>query len=192
VFVRNEFYSEFFIPQFGDHTVLNALAVISLCHYEDIPANLIQERLNTYGGVKRRFTETKIGNTILVDDYAHHPTEIAATLQSARQKYPTKEIVAVFQPHTFTRTQAFLQNFADSLAPADAVYLCDIFGSAREKQGALSIEDLRQLIEGAKTIQVDTIEQLTNHKDAVFLFMGAGDVTKFQAAFEKLLNELTA
>src|SRR5690606_34758591 len=61
VYVRNEFYSKFFIPLFGDHTILNSLAVISLCHYEGVPAKLIQERLNTYGGVKRRFTETKVG-----------------------------------------------------------------------------------------------------------------------------------
>ena len=168
------------------------MAVISLCHYEGIPANLIQERLNTYGGVKRRFTETVIGNNVLVDDYAHHPTEIAATLQSARQKYPTKEIVAIFQPHTFTRTQAFLQNFADSLSKADAVYLCDIFGSAREQAGSLSIEDLRVLIEGGEVIHTEEIQKLQQHKDAVFLFMGAGDVHKYQDAFERVIKGETA
>ena len=188
VYVRNEFYSKFFIPLFGDHTVLNALAVISLCHYEEIPATLIQERLTTYGGVKRRFTETKIGDVILVDDYAHHPTEISATLQSARQKYPDREIVAIFQPHTFTRTKAFLQNFADSLSKADTTYLCDIFGSAREKQGELSIQDLSSLIEGCEVLQLDTIDHLKKHENAVFLFMGAGDIHKYQETFEKLLN----
>jgi UDP-N-acetylmuramate--alanine ligase len=188
VYVRNEFYSKFFIPLFGDHTVLNALAVISLCHYEEIPATLIQERLSTYGGVKRRFTETKIGDVILVDDYAHHPTEIAATLQSARQKYPDREVVAIFQPHTFTRTKAFLQDFADSLSAADTTYLCDIFGSAREKQGELSIQDLSTLIEGCEVLQLETIDHLKKHENAVFLFMGAGDIHKYQEAFEKLLN----
>ena len=188
VYVRNEFYSKFFIPLFGDHTILNSLAVISLCHYEGIPAKLIQERLNTYGGVKRRFTETKVGNAVLVDDYAHHPTEIAATLQSARQKYPDREVVAVFQPHTFTRTKAFLQNFADSLSGADATYLCDIFGSAREKQGELSINDLANLIDGCTVLSVETIDQLKKHENAVFLFMGAGDVHKYQDAFEAILN----
>ncbi|MBD8027092.1 UDP-N-acetylmuramate--L-alanine ligase [Ureibacillus sp. Re31] len=194
VYVRNEFYHKFFIPMFGDHTVLNSLAVISLCHYEGIPASLIQERLNTYGGVKRRFTETKIGNSVLVDDYAHHPTEINATIQSARQKYPERQIVAVFQPHTFSRTEAFLQDFADSLTKADAVYLCDIFSSAREKQGALSINDLATLIEGSKILQTDQIDMLKEHNDAVFLFMGAGDVHKYQEAFEEVLkdNEETA
>ena len=194
VYVRNEFYHKFFIPMFGDHTVLNSLAVISLCHYEGIPAKLIQERLNTYGGVKRRFTETKMGNSVLVDDYAHHPTEINATIQSARQKYPDRQIVAVFQPHTFSRTEAFLQDFADSLEKADAVYLCDIFSSAREKQGALSIDDLATLIEGSKILQTDKIDMLKEHNDAVFLFMGAGDVHKYQEAFEEVLkdNEETA
>ncbi|TSI03075.1 UDP-N-acetylmuramate--L-alanine ligase [Lysinibacillus sp. BW-2-10] len=188
VYVRNEFYEKFFIPLYGDHTVLNSLAVISLCHYEGVPATIIQERLNTYKGVKRRFTETKVGNTVLVDDYAHHPTEINATIQSARQKYPDREIVAIFQPHTFSRTQAFIQEFADSLQKADAIYLCDIFSSAREKQGDLSIEDLAKLIEDSKVIQVEKVEVLKNHQDAVFLFMGAGDVHKYQEAFENSLK----
>jgi len=155
---------------------------------------LIQERLRTYGGVKRRFTETKIGNSVLVDDYAHHPTEIKATIQSARQKYPDRQVIAVFQPHTFSRTATFLQDFADSLSKADAVYLCDIFGSAREKQGSLSIEDLQALIANSKILQTDNIEPLKEHTDAVFLFMGAGDVNKYQSAFEDVLksNEETA
>lgn len=192
VFIRNSLYSQFTIPLFGDHAVLNTLAVISLCHYEGIPANLIQERLTTYQGVKRRFTQTIIGQTVLIDDYAHHPTEIRATIQSARQKFPDRQLVAIFQPHTFTRTQAFLQDFADSLSAADVVFLCDIFGSAREKAGNLSIQDLADLIDGSQVLQLDKTEELLTHENAVFLFMGAGDVTKFQAAFEELLKNHTA
>jgi len=173
---------------FGDHAVLNTLAVITLCQYEGISPDIVQERLNTYKGVKRRFTETDIGNNVLIDDYAHHPTEIRATVQSARQKFPDRELVAIFQPHTFTRTQAFLQDFADSLSLADTAYLCDIFGSARETQGALSIQDLASLIEGSAVITTEGIDVLTKHKGAVFLFMGAGDVHKFQDAFEDVLK----
>jgi UDP-N-acetylmuramate--alanine ligase len=192
VYVRNEYYEKFFIPLFGDHTVLNTLAVISLCHYEGVPANVIQERLNTYSGVKRRFTETIIGNHVLVDDYAHHPTEISATLQSARQKYPDREVVAIFQPHTFTRTQAFLQQFADSLKDADKTYLSDIFGSAREQIGTLTIHDLAKLIDDSEVITEETIDKLATHEHAVFLFMGAGDIQKFQQAFETHLHEKKA
>jgi UDP-N-acetylmuramate--alanine ligase len=189
VYVRNEYYETFTIPMFGDHNVLNSLSVIALSHYEGIPSNIVQERLSTYSGVKRRFTETKIGNNVLVDDYAHHPTEIRATVQSARQKYPDRKLVAIFQPHTFSRTEAFLQDFADSLSQADAVYLCDIFSSAREKNGNLTIEDLQKLIEGCKLLQLDNIADLKKFDHAAFLFMGAGDVHKFQDAFEKILMD---
>lgn len=189
VFVRNEFYNRFFIPLFGDHNVLNTLAVISLCEYEGIPATLIQEQLNTYGGVKRRFTETVIGERTLIDDYAHHPTEIRATVQSARQKYPDRELVAVFQPHTFSRTKAFLQEFANSLNEADRVYLCDIFGSARENAGELTIQDLVDLIPNSSILRAENIEDLATHKDAVYLFMGAGDIGKFQKAFEAIIKD---
>src|SRR5699024_6196294 len=145
VFVRNTYYDTFMIPLFGDHHILNALAVIAICHYEDIKAEHIK-KLSTFQGVKRRFTEKKIGNQVLIDDYAHHPIEITATIDSARKKYPGKEIIAIFQPHTYTRTKIFLQEFANSLNLADHVYLCDIFGSARESKGNLSIKDLQQLI----------------------------------------------
>ena len=94
--------------------VLNSLAVISLCHYEGVPSDIIQKGLESFEGVKRRFTETVIGERVIIDDYAHHPTEIKATIQSARQKYPDREIIAVFQPHTFTRTKKFLNEFAES------------------------------------------------------------------------------
>ncbi|MBO1914142.1 UDP-N-acetylmuramate--L-alanine ligase, partial [Microvirga sp. 3-52] len=110
----------------GDHAILNALGVIALCHYEGIPASVIQERLSTFHGVKRRFTVMESKGRVIIDDYAHHPTEIKATLQSAKQKYPNKEIVAIFQPHTFTRTAALLDEFAHSLETSDHIYLCDI------------------------------------------------------------------
>ena len=87
--------------------------------------------LNTFNGVKRRFTEKKFKDQVLIDDYAHHPAEIAATIESARKKYPDKPVVAIFQPHTFTRTKAFLTEFADSLKEANDVYLCDIFSSRK-------------------------------------------------------------
>ncbi len=75
-----------------------------------------------------------ISDTVIIDDYAHHPAEISATIDAARQKYPDRDIVAVFQPHTFTRTVALLSEFAESLSKADSVYLSEIFTSAREKK----------------------------------------------------------
>jgi UDP-N-acetylmuramate--alanine ligase len=185
VFIRNTFYQTFSIPSFGDHNVLNSLAVIALCHYEEIDIEVVKAQLNTFQGVKRRFTEKRMGTQILIDDYAHHPTEIKATIEAARQKYPNNEIVAVFQPHTFSRTQAFLEEFASSLDTADKVYLCEIFGSARENHGKLTIKDLQEKIEGAEILAEESTSILKNHENAIVIFMGAGDIQKFQEAYEK-------
>lgn len=187
VFVRNTFYHSFFIPMFGNHNILNALSVIALCHYEGMQAEEI-EKMHAFNGVKRRFTEKKIGTQILIDDYAHHPREIAATIDSARKKYPNKQVVAIFQPHTFTRTKTFLLEFADSLNLADHVYLCDIFGSARENGGNLTIEDLRQLIPDSSILDLAETGILNNHADSILIFMGAGDIQKFQRAYEEQLD----
>ncbi|MDZ5712508.1 UDP-N-acetylmuramate--L-alanine ligase [Jeotgalibacillus haloalkalitolerans] len=189
VFVRNEYFASFEIPMYGDHTILNALSVIAICHYEGINTEVVQAQLKTFGGVKRRFTEKHIGNRTLIDDYAHHPTEIKATLDSASKKYPDRDIIAIFQPHTFTRTQTFLEEFADCLRAADHVYLCEIFGSARENHGKLSISDLQNKIDGAEILTVEDPSVLGKHEDGVFLFMGAGDVQKFQESFEDWIKE---
>ncbi|NKE08235.1 MULTISPECIES: UDP-N-acetylmuramate--L-alanine ligase [Mesobacillus] len=188
VFVRNTFYDTFSIPAYGDHNVLNSLAVIALCHYENIESKVIQAQLETFEGVKRRFSEKKIADQVIIDDYAHHPTEIKVTIEAAKQKYPDREIVAVFQPHTFTRTQAFLNEFAESLNKADKVYLCEIFGSAREIHGKLSITDLKEKIDDAEIIAEEDTSRLKEHDNGVILFMGAGDIQKFQEAYEKQLQ----
>jgi UDP-N-acetylmuramate--alanine ligase len=187
VFVRNTFFETFTIPSFGNHNILNSLAVIALCHYENIDPQIVKEQLLTFQGVKRRFTEKQVGSQVIIDDYAHHPTEIKATVEAARQKYPDREIVAVFQPHTFTRTQTFLDNFAESLNLSDKVYLCEIFGSARENHGKLSIEDLQNKVPGAEILKEDNTSDLKRHETSVIIFMGAGDIQKFQEAYEKQL-----
>lgn len=192
VFIRNEFYHRFTISLTGDHAIKNALAVITLCHYEDVPATIINERFATFTGVKRRFSVMECEGRILVDDYAHHPTEIRATLDSARQKYPNREIIAIFQPHTFTRTAALLEPFATSLAEADQVYLCDIFGSAREHAGKLTIQDLIDRVPNSHHLKIDDMSDLVRYENAVFLFMGAGDIQQYLKKFQTLItNEKT-
>jgi UDP-N-acetylmuramate--alanine ligase len=188
VFIRNTFFDTFSISSYGDHNILNSLAVIALCHYEGIDTEVVRRQLLNFEGVKRRFSEKKIGSQILIDDYAHHPREIKATIEAARQKYPDKEIVAVFQPHTFTRTQTFLDDFAESLKLADKIYLCEIFGSARENHGKLSINDLQERVPGSQVINEDDMTPLKEHSQSVIIFMGAGDIQKFQVAYESLLT----
>ncbi|NLB98484.1 UDP-N-acetylmuramate--L-alanine ligase [Jeotgalibaca porci] len=189
VTIRGEFYGRFTIPTFGNHNILNSLAVITFTHLEGLSKEKVQAQLDTFGGVKRRFSEKIVEDMVLIDDYAHHPQEIKATLDAARQKYPEKEIIAVFQPHTFTRTVALLSEFAEALNVADAVYLCDIFASAREQSGTVSIQDLADKVEkGAEVLPLENLSPLLQYRNAVILFMGAGDVQKFGMAYEEILN----
>ncbi|RIP34046.1 UDP-N-acetylmuramate--L-alanine ligase [Staphylococcus gallinarum] len=192
VYVENKYYDTFLSPQFGDHNILNALAVITISYLEDLDVDNIKEALETFGGVKRRFNETKIGNQVLVDDYAHHPREISATIETARKKYPNKEVVAVFQPHTFSRTKAFLDEFAECLNTADHTFLCEIFGSIRENSGNLTIQDLIDRVDEAKLIDEASVESLEQYNNAVILFMGAGDIQKIQRAYMENVGVTTS
>lgn len=179
----------FDLPSYGEHNILNATAVIAVAYMEGEDMQLVAEELKSFKGVKRRFSEKKVGDMTIIDDYAHHPSEIRATIDAARQKYPDKEIIAVFQPHTFTRTIALIHEFAEALDLADHVYLCDIFGSAREQTGEVKIEDLAALInKGGRVLQEENMSPLLDYHDAVVIFMGAGDVQKFEKAYEELLT----
>lgn len=186
VYVRSTYYDTFTIPTYGNHSVLNALSVVAIMQYEGFTSQQISH-LRTFPGVKRRFTETEWKNgQILIDDYAHHPKEIEATIESARKKYPDKDIVAVFQPHTFTRTKKFLDEFANSLSHADHIYLCDIFASAREKSGTFTIQELQEKINDAELLAEGETTILKKHENSIILFMGAGDIQKYEEEFKQL------
>ena len=189
LYIKGEFYKHFTIPTYGNHNIQNALAVIAVAYYEGLDQDLVAQRLANFAGVKRRFTEKVVGDTTIIDDYAHHPAEIKATIDAARQKYPDKDIVAVFQPHTFTRTVALLDEFARALDLADQVYLCDIFNSAREESGEISIQDLLTKTSKAdQVIEEDDVSPLLDQHGQVIIFMGAGDISKFEKAYESLLS----
>ncbi|MBG8097760.1 UDP-N-acetylmuramate--L-alanine ligase [Enterococcus faecium] len=192
VYHGDEFVGHFTVPAFGKHNILNALGVIAVAYFEKLDLKEVAEEMLTFPGVKRRFSEKIVADMTVVDDYAHHPAEIKTTIDGARQKYPDKEIIAVFQPHTFTRTIALMDEFAEALDLADKVYLCDIFGSAREEQGNVKIEDLGAKIKkGGEVIKENNVSPLLDYHDAVVIFMGAGDVQKFEQAYEKLLSSTT-
>jgi len=192
VFIHGENIGHFVLPAFGQHNINNALSVIAVAYKEGLDMKEVAAEMISFPGVKRRFSEKIVADMTIVDDYAHHPAEIKATIDGARQKYPEKEIIAVFQPHTFTRTIALMDEFAEALDLADHVYLCDIFGSARESRGDVKIEDLDNKIQkGGTVIKEENVSPLLDHQNAVVIFMGAGDVQKFETAYEKLLSNTT-
>ena len=176
----------FTIPVYGRHNVLNTLAVIGVGLVLGLDMAAIRQRVSSFGGVKRRFTESGWRTNIVIDDYAHHPSEIRATLDAARSKYPDRRIVSVFQPHTFTRLERLIDDFAASLIAADDVFLCPIFGSARERAGSVSIENLRDRIPRAQLLSESSIGQLGSYEDSVLVFMGAGDIQKYQRRLVEL------
>ena len=178
----------FTIHLFGDHNILNATAVIAVAYTENIPLADIQKGLLTYQGAKRRFSEKDFKDVNIIDDYAHHPTEMRATIQAARQKFPHKHLVVVFQPHTFSRTKKYAQDFVEILSSVDKAYITPIYASAREASGNISSNDLVAKIPGSEVIDLDNISDLTQNKDSVIVFMGAGDIQKYEDAFEKLLK----
>lgn len=187
-YFRDQKLGTFTIHLYGQHSILNSLAVIAVAYMEHEDLDQIQQELAQFSGVKRRFCETDIADMKIIDDYAHHPSEIKATLDAARQKFPDKEIVAVFQPHTYSRLAAYLQEFGKVLSAADDVFVTPIFGSIREHSGKVSRRDLEALIPGSHDIDMKSLSQLFEFHNAVVIFMGAGDIEKFEDAYKKMLE----
>lgn len=177
----------FTIHLFGDHNILNATAVIAVAYTEKVPLDDIKKGLLSYTGAKRRFSEKDFGDINVIDDYAHHPTEMRATIQAARQKFPNKRLVVVFQPHTFTRAKKYAKDFEEILRGVDKAYITPIYASAREASGDISSNDLVANIPGSEVINLDNIADLAQNQDSVIVFMGAGDIQKYEDALEKLL-----
>lgn len=182
---------EFKIRLLGHHNVYNALAVIATAYALGLEVKLIKKYLAAFIGTTRR--AEYLGDYKMVpifDDYAHHPTEIKSTIEAFTEAYPDKKLVLVFHPHTFTRTLALFNNFITSFAGAYTLIIMDIYGSAREKQGGTSSQELIQAVKTFNKIhqvkqkvvyQTDLVSvekylraELQNGD--LLLLMGAGDI----------------
>ena len=168
----------------GIHNVYNSMAAIAFADLIGIDRMHTLEAIKRFGGAERRFEEKgHLGNITIIDDYAHHPTEIKATLTAAKE-YPHDKLWVVFQPHTYTRTKAFLDDFANALSIADAVILADIY-AAREKNtiGISSKDLLAKLVNnGTEAYYFPTFDEIENFilekcsNNDLLITMGAGDI----------------
>lgn len=192
VFVEDNYYGFFDLPIYGKHMLLDALACISICYYERMDAKEVLKSLKNFKGAKRRFTEKIVNDTIIIDDYAHHPNEVKSTIRAVRQKYPDKKIITIFQPHTFSRTKEFHHQLAEALNSADYSYVMDIHPS-REKQedydGITSKIIIDELTNG-ESISIDEYQKLLKYKGSVILFMSPNDISKLEDDLEKGLEEI--
>lgn len=176
----------FQIQLVGKHNALNAAAVIGVCHRLKLDMEKVCQALKEFEGTSRRFEMIGERNgAILIDDYGHHPEEIKTTLKATRELYPDKNIIAVFHPHSYSRTEALLQDFAQSFDSADKVIVLDIYGSARENSGKVSSGDLVDMINKyvrGKAEHIPTIDEVVESlqdkigPQDVILAIGAGNV----------------
>lgn len=183
-------YGHFDLPLYGKHQLLDALAVITVCIEENVPYEEVSNNLRDFVGAKRRFTETIVGNNIIIDDYAHHPSEVKATIDAIRQKYPDKKLVIVFQPHTFSRTKEFANDLVEVFKEADASYLLDIH-PAREKQEdypEVTSNMIISKLDNGYLINIDEASKLASYDNTVFACMSPNDISKLEKELEELLK----
>ena len=186
VYRDGESWGEVALTHPGRHNVLNALGAIGVAIEAGVPKKDIIGGLGAFGGVGRRFERKGERNGVLVvDDYGHHPTEIAATLQTARTCYPDKRLVVAFQPHRFTRTQALFGEFSRVFGPVDQLLLTEIYPASESPIPGVSGQSLAQAIRQISDTPVRFFETFGAMQDAlgeilrpgdVFLTLGAGSI----------------
>jgi UDP-N-acetylmuramate--alanine ligase len=188
---RGELFAEVTLRVPGHHNVLNAVGAAAICSNVGASADAIRAGLQDYRGIRRRFEIIGTWNGItLVDDYAHHPTAVKATLQTAREQFPERRLLCAFQPHQESRTRALLAEFAESFDAADEVFLAPIF-TARENCPEAAEQTNAELADrlkarGKQVHWVSSLDRLTAELDDaarpadVLLMMGAGDINRIQ------------
>ncbi len=198
VYCRGDLMGEIILRVPGKHNVANALAAIATATELEIAFETVADALRDFTGVGRRFEIVGEANGILVvDDYAHHPTEIDATLQTARA-YGRKRVIAVFQPHLFSRTRLFQREFARTLAEADFCILTDIYPAREEPIEGVTSKVIKEEAErlgighfryvGVKENAVEAVAEIAKHGDMV-LTIGAGSITHIKKLILERLSK---
>lgn len=184
---------EFTLKVPGFHNVLNACAAVALADTMNIEREVTKEALSEFNGTDRRFEHKgELNGFTIIDDYAHHPSEIRVTLTAAKA-YPHKKLWVVFQPHTYTRTKAFLDDFAVSLSLADAVIMADIYAAREKNDIGISSKDVADRIKalGTECYYFPSFKEIENFilktctQGDLLITMGAGDVVNIA---DELLN----
>ena len=191
VYYQDKMFDHYEVEMFGDHLILDCAGAILMSIMYEVPKNIIKNTLEHFIPPKRRFSETIIDNNVIIDDYAHHPTEIRVTYDSAHQKYPNKKIIAIFLPNTYSRTEALFDDFVKSLSMYDKAYLMDI-SCDREKSEDypnISSEMVKDKIKNAEMISLDTIDKLTKEDNCVFCFMSCANIAPMINKMKEILTK---
>ena len=178
VYYKDKLITNVDLNLYGKHMILNTLAVITTSYLENINLDEVVNHLKTFKGAKRRFNETIINDIVIIDDYAHHPTEVKAVIDAAKQKYPNKEIIGVFLPHTFSRTKALYKDISKGLNTIDKAYILDVYPSREKQEDYPDVNSLLiiDLLNNGESINDETISKLTKHNNSVIIFMSPADL----------------
>jgi UDP-N-acetylmuramate--alanine ligase len=189
--IKDEDFGHFDLPFFGQHMLLNSLGSIAVGYLAGIGYQDIYDSLKRFKGATRRFEEYRVGSNIIIDDYAHHPSEIAATIKATRQKYPDRELVAIFMANTYSRTKDLFEEFTKCFKGADKIYITPIT-SDREKAEDypdINAQMLVDKLDNAEMIELETIDKLKKHQDSVLLFMSCGSIYLYLEKYFELYGE---
>lgn len=170
---------KFTIPHQGIFMVYNFLSAVSVLYLLGFDLDNIQEKFLAFKRPLRRMEEYFYYDNIVIDDYAHHPTEIRHSLKAIRQKYPEKKIVVIFQPHTYSRTLALLDEFTKCFDEADSLFLEKTFTSVREKHNEELEKYIFKQFKNAYRFNRQNFKKIKGFRNSVILFLGAGDVNRY-------------
>lgn len=177
----------------GKHNLMNSLMALAMAKTFGLPNDDIVNALSSFKGIKRRFSyQIKTKNLVYIDDYAHHPTEINAVHQAVRELYPNKKILAIFQPHLFSRTKDFADDFATSLAVFDEIILLDIYPARELPMEGITSQWLldKMANKQKKLVQKEQLISAILESDAtVIVTIGAGDIGEMVQSIKKAINE---
>ncbi len=177
VLERGRNVGELEVPLAGAHNAVNALGAATAARDLGVEWSVIRRALRGFQGIERRFARLgEVAGVTIVDDYAHHPTEIAAALQAARQAFPGRRLVAVFQPHLFTRTRDFLEGFGRSLALADQVWVTEVYPAREEPIPGVDGEAVTRAVRESGGVEVRFHSELDTIPEALAKSLEAGDV----------------
>ena len=179
---NGETFADLRLNMGGEYNVMNAVASVSVANLLDVNSSKIIDGINTFKGIKRRFeTHISSDNLVFIDDYAHHPKEVRESINAVKQMYPERKITVVFQPHLYSRTKDFMNEFANSLSLADELILLDIY-AAREKEieGVSSKVLLNKCTNPKKELSTldSVVEKIVDKEIDVLLTLGAGNISK--------------
>jgi len=191
LYIEGSLFGHFDIPLFGEHMVMDAAAAITITKELGFTKDEIEKALQTFHNAKRRFAVEDFNGSIIIDDYAHHPTEIEVTLKAVRQKYPNKKLVVVFVPNTYSRTKDFTNEFVEAFNIADKAYLTEIDCNREKPEDypGITSHTIIDKLNNGDIISTDTIDKLKDNKGDVVCFMGCAYVDGLINAYKDLLEK---